>query len=179
MSVKTYFTFPLKFGYFLLLSCLSNIYFYFKISSKISFKKSIRNSISESNKKIQKNQTFPKNLTCIDLSTKSLVLLKTKTNTKNRPLVINFGSLTSEKFINTLPEWRQLTAQFNHTVDFLMVYTKEGQTCEESSRYFKYGEISETSIFERIAKAEKLVEKERPSCSVFVDNMNNTGCFLY
>lgn len=171
---------PLKIVYYFVLSCLASFYFYFKTGQQISISRSIKNSITESHRTICQNQDLNnvpmntnKHLNCLDLSTKLLTAIKT--NEHNKPLVINFGSFTSEKFTSSLAEWRLLTSQFSHTVDFLVVYTSEGMSCSKGSKYFKYGKLKETSIFERIAKAEKFCDIEKPNCRVFVDNMNN-GC---
>ena len=115
-----------------------------------------------------------------DLNTGETKHLLSYCKRNNRPLVLNFGSVSCTIFRSFIEEFNALVERRNRDVDFLMVYIFEGHAEDE----WKFGKAPHTiyqhrTVGERLRAAAILREDYGMECDIVVDNMENSACLAY
>jgi hypothetical protein len=100
-----------------------------------------------------------------------------------KPLVIVFGSLSSPKFRDRVPQLEALRNRYRTRVNLLVVYTREAHPADgwpvKRNRDDKLEVRSPTTDDERVALARQLIDRTKMTLDLAVDTIDDATARAY
>jgi len=97
----------------------------------------------------------------------------------NKPLVLNFGSITWHYFVNSGETFDRVASEFKNSADFLTVYIVEAHPIDGWQIYRDILKKQPKTLEERMALGAEFVQTFNYKAKVVVDSMQNTAVLRY